>query len=107
MNAQQLYAAIVESSENRCAVGRKCDARTDGGRAGEAGKRLPAGGVLPTCAMPLQDVERHEELAARGVERERLEQSRHRLRKAGMVGERADVRLAAGRKDLNMSARRV
>ena len=46
--------------------------------------------------MTLEDFERHEELAAPGVDRKGLEKPRHRRAETGMMDERADVRLAAG-----------
>ena len=50
--------------------------------------------------VPRQHFERDEELAARSMDRKRREQPGKRMGKAGVVAQRADIRLAAGREDL-------
>ncbi len=56
--------------------------------------------VQPVRAVPRQHFERDEELAARSMDRKRREQPGERMGKAGVVAQRADIRLAAGREDL-------
>src|SRR6516165_6239617 len=62
--------------------------------------RRRALGLLPVGSVPRQDFKRDIELAARGMDRKRREQPGKRMGKAGVMAQRADIRLAAGSEDL-------
>src|SRR5262249_4528644 len=67
------------------------------GKSRGAGRALDP---LPVGSVPCQDFKRDIELAARGMDRKRGEQPGKRMSKAGVMAQRADIRLAARSEDL-------
>ena len=67
-----------------------------GERGAQSRRRLPAQHLRRARPVTLQHIERHIELAARRMDRKRLEQARHRMGETGVVRERIDLRLASG-----------
>ena len=77
-----------------------------GQRRAQLRRRPPARNVLPAGAVPLQHLERQEELPVRGMDRERLEEAGDRVGDPGVMAQRADIRLAAAKENLRRQAMR-